>query len=123
MLESVLTEGIAVIVQGIVAIIGLFIIYAFKKWMVKYNETELFREALKALQIGIDATQEDFVAWAKRAREDGKLTKEERAEAMIMAKNHALTHLDTGSPVFQIVKNWTIDEVNSYIKRLLNKDV
>lgn len=68
------------------AAVGLLVLYLKKK--LKLSDAQA--QALDAIADAVNYTQEAFVAEAKAAAEDGKLTEQEIAIARAMAKKKAL---------------------------------
>ena len=75
--------------MGVVALLGVFI----KRRRAKNGEDDIWAEIMEAFATGVSDSQEEVVTFAKRASADGKLSKDERKEAvehaMKIAKNVA----------------------------------
>lgn len=96
----------------------LVLTYLFGLLIKKIKNEQLQKEVYEAFEVGVSKVQEDFVTWAKRAAKDGKLTKEERQEAMNMAKKVAI---DTASndKVRSTIMSLASDHVNNIIKNIV----
>ena len=77
------------------------------------------KKAMEAVEEGMEHAQEEFVVWKKRASADGKLSKEERAEAREIALKHAKS-IATG-PAGKLLASWAKEKVGARIQRILNK--
>jgi len=108
-----------VLVPLIIMAVGLIVTMVFKRLLGDWKDKAVYAEALEALQEGIDAAQEDFVVWRKRAAADGKLTAMERRQAMKLAWSHT-KDVATG-PAGELVLSWGWGRVQSLIKQLLAK--
>lgn len=76
-------------------------------------------QVAEAIKVGVDQTQEEFVIWAKRAAADGKLTKEERQQAMELARTTAMKYANN-KQVRQYIFTMSKEVLNSWVKRLLS---
>lgn len=114
-----LKEIFSVIEPAVWSVVGLLVVYLLKQGLDKWKEKGLKSEIYEALRIGVDDAQERFVTWHKRASEDGKLTKEERQEAMRIAIEVARTHL--GGEALKLLLTWSFEQVQSVIKQYVEK--
>jgi len=117
-------EGLWVEIAGTVLVIVstllAFGLRKFSKWLIqKVDANDAQKEALQALLEGMAKAQDEIVREAKKASEDGKLTKDEINKAKDMAWTHAKA-VAVG-PAKDIVINWTSERVSSYIKQFLAK--
>lgn len=107
----------------IITLLGTLAIAYLKKWadklMDKLEATEAERGAVEALMAGMEKVQEDFVIMAKRAAEDGKLTAEERKEALDLAIMHAKT-LAKG-PALDLLNAAGKERLGAWAKQILAK--
>lgn len=77
------------------------------------------KEALQALLEGMAKVQNEFVREAKKAAEDGKLSKEEIQQFEKMALDHALEVVK--GPAKDLLLSWSKEKVSSLIKQMLKK--
>lgn len=94
---------------AVIAAVGAFVIAYIKRWsdrlLEKMDASEAERAAVEALMAGMELAQEDIVEDLKKKAADGKLTAEERREALDyairaakgLAKGPALAVLTTSS--------------------------
>ena len=118
-------EGIWVQLLGAIAtVLGAVLTYATTKLInyliKKMDATEQQKQAFDLLAAGMAEAQNEFIREAKKASEDGRLTKEEIKAAEQMALERA-KDLAKG-PVKDIIISWGKDQVSSYIKQILNKE-
>lgn len=106
------------ILEAIGTIIGSLIIYLITLLIKKINNDKLQRQLYEALEIGVSATQEAFVTWAKRSAADGKLTKEERQAAVLQAWTIA-KELTKNSKINSTLQSLTFYEIDNIIKNIL----
>lgn len=99
----------------IFVMIGLGISYA----AYKARNNQALHDAIEALRVGVDKTEGDFVEWRKRASADGKLTKDEIAQAQQLAISHA-KDIASG-PALNLLKSWGTSVIMSYITRIIEK--
>ncbi len=114
-----LVHWLDTIIKGLMAAIGTLVLYIIKKVFARYQDNQAYSDAVAALEVGWDAAKEDLVEWAKRANADGKLTKEERAEARQIALRKAID-LATG-PAKALLLTWGSDQVSSILAKITEK--
>lgn len=107
------------IVKAVASALGLALLWLVKKIFADYRERQVFSEAVTALEEGWSVAQEEFVTWAKRAKEDGKLTKEEREQARDLAYEHA-KRVASG-PAKDLLVEWGKDKVMSLLGKITGK--
>lgn len=83
----------------------------------RYKDETLKADVLKNIENAVDIVQDEYAVWRKRAHADGKLTAEERAEALALAKTKAVAIAQ--GPAAEIIKNLAVYEFNSIVKRIL----
>ena len=118
-------EGFWVEILGsIAAVLGTILTYfttkAINYLVKKMKATDDQKKAFDALAAGMAEAQNNFIRDAKKASEDGRLTKEEIKQAEEMALERA-KELATG-PVKDIILSWGKQQISSYIKQILNKE-
>lgn len=74
-------------------------------------------QAIDTLRTAVAQVGDDFVVWRKRAAADGKLTKEERTQAVDLAKAKAM-ELASG-PVLRLLLRWGEDKLNGLVTRVV----
>jgi len=74
-------------------------------------------QAIDTLRTAIAQVTDDFVVWRKRAAADGKLTKEERTQAVDLAKAKA-KELASG-PVLKLLLRWGEDRLSGLVSRIV----
>lgn len=92
MWEQILPIIVPVLAAVVSALGGAVILY-IRKWsnklMEKHDASEAERKAVEALMEGIEHAQESLVNEIKKSAADGKLSKEERKQALDLAIDHA----------------------------------
>jgi LPXTG-motif cell wall-anchored protein len=87
--SELIVSNLPLILMGvfaaIAALLGLFI----RRRRKKHGEDDIWAEVAEAFASGVSDSQEEVVTFAKRAAADGKLSKEERKEAVEHAMNVA----------------------------------
>lgn len=116
-LVFVINPVLEIFITGIFSVAGVLVVNLLNKFVKKYVSDNVFNEALDALREGIDVAEDEFVRWAKRSAEDGKLNKEEIYEAMELAREHALAVLD--GPAYDLLASFSKERIYSLIKQLL----
>lgn len=106
------------ILEALGTIIGTLLVYLITILIQKIKNNELQKQLYEALEIGVSATQEAFVTWAKRAAADNKLTKEERQEAVLRAWAVAKEVTDD-TKVKKALQTLTIYEVDNIVKNII----
>ena len=116
---SVWIENLDLILKSSLSILSLgftlLSAYLLKK---KYDNTVMI-EAIEALEAGVSESEEKLVAWAKRANADNQLTKEERQEAMKIAREVAFRVAK--GPVLNLLKSKGETILNAWIKKILER--
>lgn len=77
------------------------------------------RRAVDALEAGVDRTYETYVRAIKEAREDGKLTAEERRHARVLARQAAIEFGNREG--IDVARELGDHFINLWIRRLLKK--
>lgn len=94
-----------------------------RKWVKtmeeKANASEGERQAVEALMEGVEKAMEDLVIDLKKKAADGKLTKEERAQALDYAINHAKSVAK--GPGLDALKTISRERAGFLVKQLLAK--
>lgn len=116
---SFITQNLDSLIKIVYSILGLLLSWWAAYRSYKHYGNETVREAIEALEAGIAHSEEDYVEWAKRAKADGKLTKEERAEAMRIARDKALSIAK--GPALNLLKTKGSDILNAWIKKILER--
>lgn len=110
--------------NNILEITGLitsaFVLWLFKIAFSKYKQTKFYNDLYSAVEIGVQHTQEDFVDWAKKASQDGKLTKEERTQALNMALEKAKEFAATPA-IKTALMEITKEELQVLVRKILDK--
>ena len=75
-------------IELLITLIGILLTILKSTELYKKHVKERYEKALACLEVGIKETQDIYVEAIKKAREDGKLTDEEKLEA----KNKAIEH-------------------------------
>ena len=89
-------------------------------WLVKkMKANEATRDAVESLNVGVNDTYKSFVQDLKKAREDGKLTKEEAS----IARTKAILSAEgvVSKAGFKILKAWGVPKLESLVQDLVNK--
>ena len=90
-----------------------------KRLMEKWKMSDAEKATVDAIFQGIVFAQEHLVVELKRGAEDGKLTKEERAQALDLALDHA-KKIATG-PAKDLLMVWSREKVDGVVKSILAK--
>lgn len=107
-----------VILAGIAFLIGKALHFLFKKTDLLNEEKEAILESkvIDAIQIGISETMDTYVKAIKEGRADGKLTKEEAAEARRRALKIAVEILkEKGVDLFKFLKEPILEYLVNYL--------
>lgn len=120
MLEMIVETFLPMLLSIVGLAIGTLISIILARLVKKYGEDELWSEALEALRVGVDHAQVNFVEWAKRASEDGKLHKDEVREALDMAWATAIDIAKTPE-VKKLIQSWTKEQLESFVQRILDR--
>lgn len=97
--------------------LGAAILYLCIQAINYLKEKNVEEEIIEALRQAVDDTQENYVDWWKAASADGKLSKEERQQALGIAKQTAMRLLK--GPAKEVAFTWSIEKINSIIRRIL----
>jgi len=130
-LGDILEALIPLLVALLTALVGYAISFLRKKIESITDESiraiinNALEEAGRVAEEAVLATQQKFVDDIKKAREDGKLTREEALQALQMAKQYFISHLSGSSKeiLFNLYENfdqWLEDFLEAklgYIKR------
>lgn len=111
---------IDLLMKAVLTALGTGLLWVMKKWFSDYKATTVYREAIEALEIGWNKTQEQFVVWTKRAAADGKLTADERAEARQMALDFAQASASGQARV--LLATWGQDKVAALLAKITGKN-
>lgn len=114
-----LVELMQFVEPAVWSILGVVITWLIAKLLKKMEADATYAQVCVAIREGVDKAQEEFVTWRKRAAEDGKLTKAERTEAMMIAWRYAKNTL-TGEAA-KLLSTWTFNRVQSIIKQYVEK--
>lgn len=117
---SFLVSNLDIVLKAVFTLFGMLLSLVTLYLSYKRINNEILKEALEALQAGVAHSDDTFVEWAKKAKEDGKLTKEEREEALKIAKNKAL-ELAKG-PALDLLKRQGAAILNMWIKKIVEKN-
>jgi membrane-bound lytic murein transglycosylase MltF len=101
--------------------VGAAVLYLIKLLISNIHNAQLKAAIMTALRVGVHHVQEEFVVWKKRENSDNKLTKKERNEAMIKAKEQVLSSRSVKNSIKNKVANLSYEELNSYIKEILKE--
>lgn len=104
--------------ECLVAILCAAVLWLVKLLITKINNIALRDAIYEAFEQGVSHTQEEFVTWAKRASADGKLTKEERTEAMNKAYELAIEAAKSPK-VKKIIESMDWLEIVNVIKNIV----
>lgn len=102
------------------ALSALFILMlnAFGAWLgYRFRNNNILKDALEAVRIGVDHIEHEYVEELKTAAEDGKISKEEIAEANRLALETAKKYA-TG-PALKLIESWGAEQAKSYITRIV----
>jgi len=124
--SDILEALIPILVALLTALIGYAIAFLKKKTEALRDERikmlidNALDEAERVADDAIAATQQKFVDDIKKAREDGKLTKEEAAQALEMAKQYFMSHIKSSSKsilrqLFPNFEQWLGDFIEAKI--------
>ena len=104
-----MATGITIAVIALLGILGV--------WLKKKIGTD--NAAVEAIWIAVHNTQNDFVAWAKAADEDGKLDADEikKAEQLAIAKAMEIAK----GPALDALKAWGEPKIKAIIADLVQK--
>ena len=130
-LGDILEALVPLLVALLTALVGYAISFLRKKIESITDESiraiinDALEEADRVAEEAVLATQQKFVDDIKKAREDGKLTREEALQALQMAKQYFISHLSGSSKeiLFNLYENfdqWLEDFLEAklgYIKR------
>lgn len=116
-MKDVLVQALPLIIQGVFALLGILLTWALGKGLRRIAAEKDVQGALDALRQGIALAQDDFVEWAKRAKEDGTLSKEECEIARQKAFEHAVQIANGKS--LELLKNWSWQQISGYINRIV----
>lgn len=105
------SEALIVLVCSVVSYLAALLIR-------RVQNERLQRQLYTALEIGVSTVQETFVTWAKRAAQDGKLTKDERSEAMKKAFETAMEVAENDT-VRTALTELSMEEINNIIKNII----
>lgn len=111
LLENLLTQ------EAFWAFVSMLLTAAFGFLWKFLRKKSLEEAAVDALRDGVQLTQDRFVVFAKRAAEDGKLSKEEREAARQMAIEEALA-LAKG-PVKDLLLSWGLPKLQALVGRIV----
>jgi hypothetical protein len=118
--DSITLKGMFEVIEpAIWSAVGVLLLWAIGVALKKFKENEILAQVYDAIRVGVDAAQEDYVVWHKRASADGKLTAAERREAMDIAYQHAKALL-TG-PAALLLMSWGWSKIQSVIKQQVEK--
>jgi len=109
-----------IIVKAVLSALGLGLIWLVKLIFKEYKDKKVYIEAVAALEEGWSVSQEQMVVWAKRAAADGKLSKDERAEARDIAIQHAKAV--ASGPAQRLLVMWGKDKIASLLGRITAKN-
>jgi len=123
---DILEALIPILVALLTALVGYAIAFlkkktdALKDERIKTLIDNALNEAESVADDAIAATQQKFVDDIKKAREDGKLTKEEAAQALEMAKQYFISHIRESSKsilqqLFTNFEQWLTDFIEAKI--------
>lgn len=112
--KALIDLGILVIGTIFTTLLGVISMYIKNK----INATDTQKEAMQTILEGMAKAENEIVTEAKKANEDGKLTKEEIAAAEKLAIDHAL--MIAKGPVKELLLTWGKDRIISLIKQLLS---
>ena len=123
---DILEALIPILVALLTALVGYAITFlkkktdALKDEKIKTLIDNALDEAESVADDAIAATQQKFVDDIKKAREDGKLTKEEAAQALEMAKQYFISHIKGSSKsilqqLFPNFEQWLGDFIEAKI--------
>lgn len=90
-----------------------------KRLMDKWEATDAEQSAVQALFQGVEHAQEAIVVDLKRGAVDGKLTKDERAQALSLAIDHAKKVAK--GPGLDLLKTWSRERMGGIVKQILAK--
>lgn len=119
MLQGWLVELLVVALPVIGTAVIMLLKYYAGKLMERIKASDAEKEAIQCLLEGMAVAQEEIVRGAKKAAEDGKLTKEEIELAKKTALAHALTVAK--GPALDVLKEMGKERAGSLIKQLLAK--
>lgn len=98
--------------------IGSVLLYLIKWLFDRFKISEQYNGLYEAIEVGVHKVEEEYIAQIKRSSGDGKLTPEERQEAMMrawdVAKNYA-----TDPKIKSALEQLTQDQINSLVKKVL----
>jgi len=116
---SFLVANLDVILKSVCTLLGLLLSFVTLYLSYKRVQNETLKAALEALQAGVAHSEDTYVEWAKRAKQDGKLSKEETAEARQIALNKAM-EIAKG-PALTFLKSSGSALLNMWIKKIVEK--
>jgi len=111
-------QTLSILLPFIGTALGAVILYLCYQAITYLKQKGLEEQVVEALRQAVDHTQEQYVDWWKDASEDGKLSKEERQQALGIAKQTALRLLD--GPARDMAYTWTTEKIDSIIRRILD---
>ncbi len=97
---------------------GLWTAFRASDWFARLRNERL-RKAIDALEAGVDITYRTYVEAIKAAREDGKLTSQERREARRRARETAIQF--GRSQGIDILQELGADYIDMWIERILRQ--
>ena len=110
-------------VAAVVAAVGAFVIAMIKKWsdrlLERMQASEAERQAVEALMAGMELAQEEIVNDLKIKAADGKLTADERREALDFAIKTAKA-LAKG-PALKVLETSSRERLGAWAKQILAK--
>jgi hypothetical protein len=116
---SFMTSNLDVILKSIFSLLGILLSFVTLYLSYKRYNNETLNTALEALQAGVAHSEDTFVDWAKRAKADGQLTKDERNEALRIAREKAFEVAK--GPALALLKAKGTEILNAWIKRIVEK--
>ena len=106
---------IALVMTGLSLLARKLINGAIEKWKIEGTKKEL----IELIAAGAAKAQTEFVREAKKATQDGKLTKEEIKKAEKIAVDFVIE--TAKGPVKDLALEYTTEHFSSWIKRILKK--
>lgn len=107
-------------VVGILATLAIAYLKTWsKRLMEKWKASDAEKEAVNALLQGVEFAQEHLVVELKRGAKDGKLTKEERSQALDLAISHAKKV--AAGPGKDLLLTWSRERMGGLVKQILSR--
>lgn len=119
-METWVQPLIELVMKIVFTAVGAGLVWLLARISKEAANQKVVQDAIDAIKQGVDRAQEEFVEWAKRSAADGKLSKDERAEARNLAFRYAL-QAARSQAVLDLIRSWTTDKINSIIADILTK--